>query len=493
MAAHKYLRILRTQWLLVVLGLVIGVGAAIAATVLTTRQYTTDVTIYVSALAPTDDPSVAYNGGLFSQQQVLSYEELVTGDRIAREVADTLDVGLAAGEISERVTASVVPETTLLTATVTDSSPERAALIANTLGEALSRLVAEIETPPGVDQAPLVTARVVEPADVPTSPASPNPVLNLALGVLVGLALGYGAGIARNALDTTIRSPAALTSATGAANLGVIPYDPKLRSGSLMLQDNQQGPRSEAFRQLRTNLQFIGVDQPRKALVVTSAVPAEGKTSVACTLAMAFAAAGGRVVLVEADLRRPGVAQAVGLGRAVGLTSVLTGRVSLDQALQPQGNGYLDVLASGPLPPNPSELLVSRRMEEVLDELRRRYDLVLLDTPPVLPVTDAAALAGKLDGAILVCRFGKTTTAAVKAAAAALSAVSAPLWGTVLNMDRDDHGGGYAGYGPYARSDAAPLLEDQVPRLPNVTRDGAQAPEAFPLSEPAPAGRTAGD
>jgi non-specific protein-tyrosine kinase len=137
---------------------------------------------------------------------------------------------------------------------------------------------------------------------------------------------------------------------------------------------------------------------------------------------------------VDADLRRPKIADLLGLESAVGLTNVLSGRIHADQAIQPWGGGALDVLASGPLPPNPSELLSSRHMKEMLADLRLRYDVVLIDSPPLLPVTDAAAMAPATDGAILVCRFKKVARTQIGAAADALAAVSAPLLGTVFTM-----------------------------------------------------------
>ena len=179
-----------------------------------------------------------------------------------------------------------------------------------------------------------------------------------------------------------------------------------------------QSPRSEAFRQLRTNLQFLDVDTPHKVIAITSSLPSEGKTTTLANLAIALASSGFRVITVEADLRRPKLADLLGVERSVGLTSVLAGRVRPEQAVQHWSGGGFDVLARGPLPPNPSELLASQHMAVQLGELRERYDLVLLDTPPLLPVTDAAAVAPATDGAILVCRFKNANRDQVSAAVA---------------------------------------------------------------------------
>ena len=182
------------------------------------------------------------------------------------------------------------------------------------------------------------------------------------LGLLAGLAVGVGGALARNALDVSVKSPEQLKEAAGAPNLGTIAYDAQVPKRPLIVREDPQSPRSEAFRQLRTNLQFVDVDNPRKVIVVTSSMPGEGKTTTIVNLAIALASAGARVLLIEADLRRPKVADLLGMERTVGLTNVLSGRIAAEQVIQPWGDGALDVMASGPLPPNPSELLASRHM-----------------------------------------------------------------------------------------------------------------------------------
>ena len=191
--------------------------------------------------------------------------------------------------------------------------------------------------------------------------------------------------------------------------------------------------------------------------MVTSSMPGEGKTTTLCNLAIAMAAAGSRILVIEADLRRPKVADLLGVERSVGLTNVLAGQVRVQQAIQPWAGGRFDVLASGPLPPNPSELLASEHTEDLLEELREQYDMVLLDSPPLLPVTDAAAVAPATDGAILICRYKETSQTQVKAAVAALEAVSAPLLGTVFTMVPSSGPRAYAKYNAYYRT-AQPLL-----------------------------------
>ncbi|MFD2417340.1 polysaccharide biosynthesis tyrosine autokinase [Amycolatopsis pigmentata] len=433
MTWYDYVRVARGRWKIVLFGLLAGLAVAAVLTWSTPREYSAQVTIYVSAQSGTDNASAAYQGNLLSEQKVKSYTKLLASTRVARDVAGQLRLGMSADEIASRISVGSQPDTVLLTATATDRSPLLAKEIADATGDAFTRLVSQLERP--ADNLPAtINARVVEPATLPTEPVAPRPAVNYALGVLFGLIAGFGLALLRHAFDTSVKSAEELRRLTGAPSLGTIAYDPDVPRHPLTVQEHPRSPRAEAFRKIRTNLQFIDVDRARKAIVVTSAVPGEGKTTTLCNLAIVLARAGQRVAVLETDLRRPRAVDYLGLEGAVGLTSVLAGRLGLDEALQPWGSALFDVLASGPIPPNPSELLASRQMTNVLAELNQRYDTVLLDAPPLLPVTDGAILAAACDGALVVVRYGKTKRHQVKAAFAALEAVSARPLGTVLSM-----------------------------------------------------------
>jgi capsular exopolysaccharide synthesis family protein len=428
-----YLELARERWKLVLAGLLVGLVGATVFTWVTPREYAAQVTIYVSAQVDANDAVSAYQGNLLSEQKVKSYAQLLTSHRIASDVVDQLQLDLPPGEIRNKIAASAKAETVLLTVTVTDGSPQRAREIADAVGAAFGRLVAELEQPADRARAPAVLAKVVEPAQLPTTPVVPRTAVNLALGALLGLLAGGAAALIRNALDTTVKSVDQLRRITDAPNLGAIAFDREVPLHPLVVHQRPQSPLSEAFRQIRTNLQFVDVDRQRKVIVVTSAISEEGKTTTLCNLGIAIAQSGSRIVLVEGDLRRPKVADYLGLEGGVGLTSVLTGRVELGQAIQPWG-GVFDVLASGPIPPNPSELVASRQMANLLAELGTRYDMVLVDAPPLVPVTDAAALGTACDGALLVVRHGRAARNQIATAVAALDAVSVRMLGTVLTM-----------------------------------------------------------
>jgi capsular exopolysaccharide synthesis family protein len=443
---RDYAQTLRKRWALLALCTLVALGAAAAATLLSPKMYTSSTQLFVSSRDQTGAISDAYQGGLFAQQRIKSYAQVADSPGVTDVVADKL--GISPAKLAGQVSAEAPLDTVLLNITATDSSPAQAQRIAAAVAQEVTTRVPELETPSGSSNAP-VKITVIKAASLPGAPSSPRPKVNLALGLLVGLALGVGAAVLRESLDTTVKGKDDLQRLTGATPLGVIAEDPEVAKRPLVVQVEAQSPRAETFRQLRTNLQFVDVDRPLKTVVMTSASAEEGKSTTACNLAITLAQAGVRTILVEADLRRPRVADYMGLEGAVGLTSVLTGLTSLDEALQPWGRNAMWVLASGPLPPNPSEILGSHQMSELLKTLEDRADMIVFDSPPLLPVTDAAVLARQADGAVLVVRHGKTRREQVTRALEALQGVDARLLGTVLNWapikgpDADNYG-----YGP---------------------------------------------
>jgi non-specific protein-tyrosine kinase len=472
MTLHDYLRILRERWVLVFLAIVAGLSAAGAVWFLRPPEYTSTLQMYVSAQTA-DSTQAAYQGAQLSQQRVTSYIELVNSTGVCEDVIRQLRLATTPRELAKRITATSKLDSVVIAVEVTGESPTDAAAVATAVGTTFPRLVEELERPSSPTGTPPVVVRVVQPVTVPDRPSSLDLPLLLALGLAAGLGLGVGAALVRNVLDTSVNSPDKLRRVAGVPNLGTIAFHPDVPRRPLTVHEDPHSPRGEAFRQLRTNLQFVDIDTPHKVVVVTSSLPGEGKTTTLANLAIALAAAGQRVLVIEADLRRPKLAEVLGLERSIGLTSVLTGRVRVDHAVQHWSGGAFDVLASGPLPPNPSELLASQHMADLLAELRERYTLVLLDTPPLLPVTDAAAVAPSADGVILVCRFKKTRCAHLRSAVDALDAVSTTLLGTIFTMVPGSGPRAYAQYNAYYRS-----VSDTA--LPTRTSHAATGPGRFP-------------
>ncbi|HEY8498005.1 MAG TPA: CpsD/CapB family tyrosine-protein kinase [Limnochordales bacterium] len=229
---------------------------------------------------------------------------------------------------------------------------------------------------------------------------------------------------------------------------------PSERGGPMLVMDGERYQlAAEAFRSLRTNLQYAALGRPLQVLTVTAAGPDEGKSAVTANLAVALAQGGSRVLAVGADLRRPSLHRAFGLDYHVGLTSVLMGRVALEEAVRRVEPWGLDVLPSGPLPPNPAEMLGSRQMEALLEAMRQRWETVLLDTPPVVALSDAALLAARSDGVLLVVSAHQTPRDVVVAARRQLEQVGARILGVVLNRVRPTESGRYHYYYYYYARD----------------------------------------
>lgn len=429
---RDYIRVLRKRWQFIVLLTVVAVLGAGAASVLATPEYEARTQLFVSTQA-SGTAGELLQGSNFTQQRVKSYADVVTSPVVLEPVVSDLGLEETPRELAERVSAEAPLDTVLINISVRDASPEQAARIANAVGESFTTVITELEEPTDDGSSP-VRISTVDPASVPEAPVSPNTPLNLALGLLVGLALGVGAAVLRETLDTSVRGEDDVREVTDASVLGGIAWDAEAPKRPLIVQSSPHSTRAEAFRQLRTNLQFVDVANHPRSIVITSSVPGEGKSTTVANLAITMAEAGSRVCLLEGDLRRPMVTQYLGLESSAGLTTVLIGRAELADVIQPWGSGNLHVLPSGRVPPNPSELLGSAAMEKLLHTLEESYDTVIIDAPPLLPVTDAAVLSKLADGAVIVVGSQKINRDQLARAVANLEAVDARLLGVVLNL-----------------------------------------------------------
>lgn len=255
----------------------------------------------------------------------------------------------------------------------------------------------------------------------------------------------------------------------------------------LVTRDEPKSPAAEAYRTLRTNLQFAALDTPLRVLLITSAGPGEGKTTTAANLAVAMAQSGSKVIVIGGDLRKPTLHLAFGLRNTVGLTNVLTGNVSWEAALQPTDVDGLYVLPAGPIPPNPAELLASTRMQELLAELKEQCDVVIIDAPPVLAVTDAGVMSRLSDGVLLVISVGVTPRDVAKAAKEQLEQVGARILGMVVNGLSSESGYYYYYYHRYYSLEDGTRRSTWLERLKN--RLGAVRRRVGPASAETAAGR----
>lgn len=287
------------------------------------------------------------------------------------------------------------------------------------------------------------TVSIVEPAVVPQTPSKPRQELNIALGVMVGLVGGLGLAFLFENLDTTLYTTEQIEAVTESATLGQIPTIVSQQQITFL---NGNSPQGEAFRRLRTNIFMLDPETPLQTLLVASAEPGEGKSTIVANLALAMAQSGRKVIIVDGDLRLPTLHQIFNLLNEIGLSSILRQEVMLAEAVQDSQIPGVQVLTSGPLPPNPAELLGSPQMTTLLEQLRQQFDLVLLDTPALLAVTDAVVLALAVDGVILVVGCTQARQETVEAACRQLTAVKARLIGVIVN--RAEQAGSYYHYYP---------------------------------------------
>lgn len=488
MDLQQYLQAVRTYWWALALPVVLAVAFGVYAVSSAEPEYRASVTFFVAPSAESD-AQAAVQGDEFAQRRVNSYLELLSSDRLATKVIDASGLDLTPGRVKAMMGGNSDIDTVLLTATVTHASRDVVSRVAEAVSTQFVDLVDELENQ-GSGSAS-VHLDVVSGPNVTELP--PRRALAIGIPGMVGLVAGLALTWLLEIRDKTIRSEAQLRTVAATPVLGMIPLDRRLRDAPRIRHLPASSAGTESFRQLRTNLEFIDVNSPVQILVVTSSVTDEGKTTTATNLASALVAADRKVLIVEADLRRPTLDEYFKVGQAVGLTDVLVGRGDIDAALQPVGFNGLMLLPSGQLPPNPSELVGSPAMVQLLESLRDRFDVVIINTPPLLPVTDAAVLSAHADGVLVVVRAGKTTRHQLSLAMRSLQAVGARVFGTVLNMAPTRQGSAYSAYwnagtaGPERQGSAIDLPRNGSDRLPHPLEGG----DATPQGPPAPVGRRA--
>lgn len=429
---ESIIRILRRGWLVLLAATLVGGAGGWVLAAVQEPTYQASTSLYVSVPGAANSSELA-QGGTAAEQKVQSFANVAVSARVLRPVIEDLGIDTTPERLAKRVSAQSPIDSVLVNVTVSDDDPEGAAAIANGIGTSLAHVVTdELEEP--VEGTSPFRISTIEPAVAPTTTSSPKPVANVAGGLAIGLLLGFAIAALRATLDNRLDSRADVESISGAPAVGEIPYDKSMRQDPLILRGEPTSPGAETFRRLRMNLQFLEIGRPTRSFVVTSSIPGEGKTTTIANTALALAENGLRVVLVDADLRRPRIADVMGVEGSAGLTDVLIARLELDDALQPWGRDGLAVLPSGAIPPNPTELLGSDAMAAVIAELERRYDVVLVDAPPLLPVADAAVLTKLTGGALLVASMHRTTRKQLAGARAALADVGCAAVGSIMTM-----------------------------------------------------------
>ena len=497
MDLRRQIAIVRTWFPLFVASVVLAAVAAYLVSARLPKAYQAEATLVVGQSLSAVSPD--YNQLLVSQQLAATYARVATTRPVLDSVIKQLGLTGTSDDLVKQVKADASLDSTLLTLTVQDADPSRAAAIANALASQLiaaspaiqgrqtdlqKSIDADLQATQGqinsvqaqVDalvaqpsrtapqettlqnlQSQLVTLRstyatlfpfsssnasnllsVIEPATPPTSPVSPKVFLNVLIAALLGLVVAAAIAFTAEHLDDRLKDAETVRGVTGLGTLGGIT---SVKGKRGMAEPTGVAailhPRSavaEAYRALRTNIEFASLEAPIRALLITSSVPGEGRTLTAANLAVVFAQAGRRVLLVDADLRKPGLHIVFDLPNTHGLTTLLrSDKVVLDDVVQSTEQENLMVLTSGPLPPNPSELLGSQRMRAMVDRFRADGDLTILDCPALQAFTDSAILSSCVDGTLLVIDAGHTHRGSVLQAREALTRVGANVLGVVLN------------------------------------------------------------
>ncbi|MGM0386740.1 MAG: polysaccharide biosynthesis tyrosine autokinase [Actinomycetota bacterium] len=440
MQFHDFLEILLKRWKLIVASVLLVVGATVWYTMQLNPVYEARARVFLS----TENRDGEAGPYVITRQDLNTYIELLGSPVVMEPLREEL--GIEPGT-PVSVTGIVSEDTNILGIVAIAPSGQLAADLANAAGPALADI--------GGDYSPLlasagqrVESTSITAAGVPGAPVSPNMTQNVALAVLAGLALGIGLVLLRHFLDTKVRSEVDLRMISDRPLLARLRRLKEPSHGLLVVDADPHSVAAEEFRRLRTNLQFVDVTTGGKhSFVVTSAMPSEGKTLSAVNLSLALSRSGMRVLLVDADLRHPSVAAAMGLEGSVGLTTILLGRAALDDVVQQWGETSLYVLPAGEIPPNPSELLGSAAMEALFEEFLAAFDFVIVDSPPVLPVIDPVLINRLVGGMLLVVTVNRTKKRDLAHALKNLATVDIKPAGFALNMVPG--GNGYGKYGSY--------------------------------------------
>ena len=439
MELRDYLRGLRRHWIAILLMTLVGAGAGYGWTLLQTPVYVAGASGYVSSTG-VEDLGESTLGDSLARSKVPTYLEIAGWRTVADYTIEELGLSTRPEDLVSRIEVSNPEGTTIIKVSAEGSSPEEARALAEAWIDGMKAEVDEIDGDGTAGSAP-VTILPGDEASLPYSPSFPDVQMAVMVGGILGLGFGIAFAMIRTVSDRRIRNAEDVEAHTGVAVVGTIPIVPGLDGETRFVDSPSSGSTgkngtfavSEALRALRTNLQFMDVDHPPKTIVVTSPLPGDGKSTVACNLALTLAAAGTTVVLVDGDLRRSMVAKTMGLPDGAGLSDVLAGRAALAEVLQrtPKSNNLL-VLAAGSVPPNPSEVLGSERMHTLLADLTK-HATVIIDAPPLLPVTDGAVLAHQADGALVVVTLRKTTFDLLDKALDTLQKARGRALGIVLN------------------------------------------------------------
>jgi polysaccharide biosynthesis transport protein len=444
-----YVRILWRRKLLVLLLAIVGGALAFAASQVAKKTYEATTEVFVSSPSSGSNAQDLQSAGVFLSTSVVSYARVATTPAVVDVAAKRL--GIQPSSLRQGVTAVVPTGTVIVQISASAPDPADAARRANAVGAAFSAVAPTLVPRTGSGRSPL-RVTTVSPAQAPSAPSSPKTKLNTVIGVIIGLLVGSVAAVLRSLVDTRLRTVADIGEVS---TLPILASVPRFAGSDTVLPaiTGSYGD-GEPFRLLRTNLQFTSLRRTTRVFLVTSSLPAEGKSTTVLNLAAVLKQAGESVLLIDADMHRAQLGKYAELRQTPGLSEVLIGAATVADAIQTWSETGIATLAAGALPPNPSELLLSQHMDDLLAEVSQRYQYVIVDSPPVLSSTDAVVLARKVDAVVFVASLGLVRRDAMTRALSGLRQIDAPLDGLVLNrVGRPEQG--YAYYGAEDRAQDA--------------------------------------
>jgi len=456
------IRVIKVNLPLIVSSVIIVFLGASILTFAAAPVYSSNVRLFVSIPGSSLDISSLAVGSSFAESRVKSYAKIVDGPLTLTPVIKKLNLNYSVAQLASMVNADAPVGTVLIDITVENSDANLASNIANAIGAQFAITAGTLEFASDGVASP-VKVTMVKFATPSSNPSSPNKAANLAAGAIFGFGLGIGLSLLRRLLDSTVKNEVDLNDLP---LLTAVPFDKNAVKSPLITQVDKYSIRVEAFRLLRTNLQFLSPERPPKVISIASALPGEGKTTTAINISISLVLAGFKVLLLECDLRRPRVSTYLGIAKSdKGITELITSRSSINfnqyvrsYSPNPKTKLKLDFIPSGQIPPNPSELLNSYRFESLIKNCSKNYDYVIIDSPPILPVSDASLIATHVDGVLLVIHAGQTKKTQYRGAIDALQNVNSKALGVMLNMipadsrRAQDYGYKYGYAGEYSNS-----------------------------------------
>lgn len=435
-------RIVRKHILWGIITFVVVFAAVCAYTFLVPPTYSATAQVFAtySDSSVQDDNNISNfsNASTYISNQIQSYPTLATTEAVLKPVIDDLGLDTTVANLAGQITATNPTNTAFVNITAETGDAKQASDIANSVAESLSNVV-EKSLHASSKESP-VKLSVVQRAAEPVTPSSPNVALYLAVGLVAGLILGVFATLIRDLMATRVKESRDLQDIINAPIMGRIPTDESLQErGKPLIISNPSGRITEEFRRIRTNLSFTSKVEGSDArmIVISSVEPSEGKTTVSVNVAVALAENGAKVLLIDADLRHPSVADHIGLEGGAGLTHVLSDQATVKDAVQRYWKPNLHILPAGPKPLNASMLLNSKTMSKLLDTALHTYDYVIVDTAPLVVADDAAVFGAKGNGIVLVSGCDVTMKRDLKEIAVQLDNLNVPVMGFVFNFAKE--------------------------------------------------------